>query len=183
MHAPSRAVTINSSSGFFFFSSSGLTVNSMDASTVTGVIVVFVLSLTPQQLGSEAAASRSLTDEWRLQQLVVKRGSAVDESDAASALPRLPTAVLRGGGTRQQVTDGQDLNTVTNLSSAPAPSSKNRTAGAKLKLRDHLLSADTGQRVSIAAQSVLTFVTVFVFACAIVLTIFAWKRFSDSSLR
>ena len=95
----------------------------------------------------------------RTKQLVVKRGSA------------------DGPGVRTG-TATDDLNTLNSNNATVAPPSP-----ARLKLRDHMLSADTGQRVSIATQSVLTFVTVFVFGCAVGLTLYAWKRFSDSTLR
>ena len=45
------------------------------------------------------------------------------------------------------------------------------------------ISDGASRSISIVTQTLLTFVTVFFFGCAIVLAIFAWKRFSDSPFR
>ncbi len=44
-------------------------------------------------------------------------------------------------------------------------------------------SAEGFSSVSIAAQSVLTFVTVLFLGCAVVMAVYAWKRFSEDSVR
>jgi hypothetical protein len=50
----------------------------------------------------------------------------------------------------------------------------------KVRLKDYV---SEGGRASVALQSVLTFFTVFVLCCAVILAVFAWRKFSDSSLR
>ena len=41
----------------------------------------------------------------------------------------------------------------------------------------------TAASASIVTQSILTFITVFVFGCAVILAVYAWKKFSESSIR
>ena len=82
--------------------------------------------------------------------------------------------------------------TVPNSSSSQKPSSANATSD-QISAKKVRLSDLTGERfggdgdpsrsISIVTQTLLTFVTVFFLGCAIVLAIFAWKRFSDSPFR
>ena len=62
-------------------------------------------------------------------------------------------------------------------SSSVATANNNNTV---VKIRNHMGPA---HKYSIITQSILTFVTVFVFGCAIILAVFAWKRYTDSSFR
>ena len=82
--------------------------------------------------------------------------------------------------------------TVPNSSDSQKPSSANTTSD-QISAKKVRLSDLTGERggddgdpsrsISIVTQTLLTFVTVFFLGCAIVLAIFAWKRFSDSPFR
>ena len=82
--------------------------------------------------------------------------------------------------------------TAPNSSSSQKPSSANATSD-QISAKKVRLSDLTGERggddgdpsrsISIVTQTLLTFVTVFFLGCAIVLAIFAWKRFSDSPFR
>ena len=82
--------------------------------------------------------------------------------------------------------------TAPNSSDSQKPSSANATSD-QISAKKVRLSDLTGERgggdgdpsrsISIVTQTLLTFVTVFFLGCAIVLAIFAWKRFSDSPFR
>ena len=80
--------------------------------------------------------------------------------------------------------------TAPNSSNSQKPSSANATSD-QISAKKVRLSDLTGERgdgdpsrsISIVTQTLLTFVTVFFLGCAIVLAIFAWKRFSDSPFR
>ena len=82
--------------------------------------------------------------------------------------------------------------TAPNSSSSQKPSSVNATSD-QISAKKVRLSDLTGERggddgdpsrsISIVTQTLLTFVTVFFLGCAIILAIFAWKRFSDSPFR
>ena len=84
--------------------------------------------------------------------------------------------------------------TAPNSSSSQKPSSANATSdqisAKKVRLSDLTVergggygNGDPSRSISIVTQTLLTFVTVFFLGCAIVLAIFAWKRFSDSPFR
>ena len=80
--------------------------------------------------------------------------------------------------------------TAPNSSNSQKPSSANTTldqiSAKKVRLSDltgERGDGDPSRSISIVTQTLLTFVTVFFLGCAIVLAIFAWKRFSDSPFR
>ena len=84
--------------------------------------------------------------------------------------------------------------TAPNSSDSQKPSSANATSdqisAKKVRLSDlagerggGYGDGDPSRSISIVTQTLLTFVTVFFLGCAIVLAIFAWKRFSDSPFR
>ena len=51
-------------------------------------------------------------------------------------------------------------------------------------ISNHMGRAPSGNNsYSIITQPIVTFVTVFFFGCAVLLAVFAWKRFTDSSFR
>ena len=84
--------------------------------------------------------------------------------------------------------------TAPNSSNSQKPRSANATSdqisAKKVRLSDLTVErgggygdGDPSRSISIVTQTLLTFVTVFFLGCAIVLAIFAWKRFSDSPFR
>ena len=91
-------------------------------------------------------------------------------------------SISNGGGTAPNADD-----------SRKASGNATREISAKKVVRVSDLTGDRGGvgdggggasgSISIVTQTLITFVTVFFFGCAIVLAIFAWKRFSDSPFR
>ena len=87
---------------------------------------------------------------------------------------------ISNGGTAPNSSDSQKPRS--------ANASSDQISAKKVRLSD--LTGERGgddgdpsRSISIVTQTLLTFVTVFFLGCAIVLAIFAWKRFSDSPFR
>ena len=105
--------------------------------------------------------------------------SKSSEVEKGSALKRAISISNGGGGTAPD----------SNNSRKASSNATTETSAKKVKIAD--LTGNRGgvddggasRSISIVTQTLLTFVTVFFFGCAIVLAIFAWKRFSDSPFR
>ena len=85
-----------------------------------------------------------------------------------------------GGGTVPLSNDSREASASGNYSTG--------TSAKKVRVSDGTadragFSDIPSRSISIVTQTLLTFVTVFFFGCAIVLAIFAWKRFSESPFR
>ena len=124
--------------------------------------------------------------------LLLAAAASVDarslSGESEEADPRLTKrAVSIGGG------GGGGGATPPNSGSSGGAAGKNATTSAAAAseisakkdsdLEGGRAGGDASRSISIVTQSVITFVTVFFFGCAIVLAIFAWKRFSEAPFR
>ena len=103
--------------------------------------------------------------------------SKSEEEEEGSALKRA-ISISNGGGTAPHSDDSREAS-----GNATTEISAEKVRVADLTGDRAGISDGASRSISIVTQTLLTFVTVFFFGCAIVLAIFAWKRFSDSPFR
>lgn len=144
------------------------------------------------------------SDQTETKQHIRKRRELDIETDPKlfkGKLSSVPTTPRQNGGLRNILKSGGDnmkplLRKIRESESLPASvssadvsssspagkgnSTQNAQSAKPIKIRDHM---GPSASYSIITQSILTFVTVFVFGCAVILAVFAWKRFTDSSFR
>ena len=105
--------------------------------------------------------------------------SKSEEEEEGSALKRaISISNGGGGGTAPHSDDSREAS-----GNATTEISAEKVRVADLTGDRAGISDGASRSISIVTQTLLTFVTVFFFGCAIVLAIFAWKRFSDSPFR
>ena len=126
---------------------------------------------------SSSSSSSPLLSRQTKQLLRKRRESEVANEFSFSTGSEAAAAAAAALPSNSSATNASSPAISSSSSSSVATANNNNTV---VKIRNHMGPA---HKYSIITQSILTFVTVFVFGCAIILAVFAWKRYTDSSFR